>query len=113
MQAFYLNRLVDKSQVSGTGFVAEGVVFSNGKCVLTWLSEHPSVAVYDSLEEVEKIHGHDGLTRIVFADDLEEAAHNASSIAFRSVWEPLHSNLLTQLVDAQQFVGGCLYKRAS
>ena len=40
MHMFYLNRLIDKSGVSGTGVVAEGVVFTNGKCVLTWLSEH-------------------------------------------------------------------------
>jgi hypothetical protein len=111
MQMFYLNRRVDKSGVSGTGIVAEGVVFTNGKCALTWLSEHPSVTIYDCIEEVEKIHGHDGLTRIVFAEDLQETAEDEASLAFRSVWEPLHANRLVQLVDSQRFVGGYTYKR--
>jgi hypothetical protein len=65
--AFYLERLEDPSGVSGTGRVAEGVVFSNGWVALVWLSASPSLAFYLSLESVEAIHGHGGKTRLVFA----------------------------------------------
>jgi hypothetical protein len=51
--------------VSGTGRVAEGVVFSNGLVALTWLSEHPTVSVYPSLAAVEAVHGHAGRTQVV------------------------------------------------
>ena len=45
---------------------AEGVQFENGKCALAWLTDSPSIAVYDSLEDIEKIHGHQGETEIVW-----------------------------------------------
>jgi hypothetical protein len=65
MRAFHLLRLNDVSGVSGTGRVAEGVIFSNGLVALTWLSTHPTVAVYPSIAAVEAIHGHDGKTVVV------------------------------------------------
>ena len=66
MRNFNLIRSLDPSGVSGTGCVAEGVVFSNGWVALTWLSEQPSITFYASLAQVEAIHGHGGSTRIVF-----------------------------------------------
>ena len=59
---FYLVRIEDASGVSGTGRVAQGVIFDNGKVALTWLSDHPSVTVYDNIGEVRAIHGHEGKT---------------------------------------------------
>jgi hypothetical protein len=52
--------------VSGTGWVAEGAVFSNGWVVLIWPTQTPSLNLYPSLEALEAVHGHGGLTRIVF-----------------------------------------------
>jgi hypothetical protein len=66
MKNFHLFRDVDETGISGTGRVAEGVIFSNGKIALTWLTDVNSVAVYESLGDVEFIHGHKGKTRIVF-----------------------------------------------
>jgi hypothetical protein len=100
---FYLNRLIDKSQVSGTGIVAEGVVFSNGKCVMTWLSEHPSVTIYDSIDEVDKIHGHDGLTQILFADEVDNTSQNNLSEIVQLIGKPLNLNRLAQLIDPQRY----------
>lgn len=68
MRKFYLKRNVDATGVSGTGRVAEGVVFSNGWCAMTWLSKHTSVAFYTSIDEVQAIHGHHGNTEIAFED---------------------------------------------
>jgi hypothetical protein len=66
MRFFELHRAEDKSGVSGTGIVAEGVVFWNGKCALAWKTKYTSVAIYDDIETLEKIHGHDGKTQVVF-----------------------------------------------
>jgi hypothetical protein len=63
---FHLLRLADESGVSGTGRVAEGVIFSNGWVALLWLTETPSMGFYPSIEAVEAIHGHSGKTRVVF-----------------------------------------------
>lgn len=68
MRRFALMRDVDVSGMSGTGRVAEGVEFSNGFVALTWLSEVTSVAVYLSIEHVELIHGHRGLSRVIWED---------------------------------------------
>jgi hypothetical protein len=66
MRLFTLYRQEDESGVSGTGVVAEGVEFSNGKCALSWLTEHTSVAVYDNIETLTSIHGHNGKTRVMW-----------------------------------------------
>lgn len=68
MRQFYLVRREDVSGVSGTGVVAEGCVFTNGKVALAWISQYRSVTVFDSLEEVEQIHGHDGRTTIQWVE---------------------------------------------
>lgn len=70
IQTFYLLRVEDPSGVSGTGLVAEGVVFTNGKVALSFLSSDvKSIVTYDSIEDAEKIHGHGGLTKVVYDND--------------------------------------------
>lgn len=66
MKQFWLERREDVSGTSGTGRVAEGVVFANGWCALHWLGKLTSVAFYQSIEELEAIHGHGGKTRVVY-----------------------------------------------
>ena len=73
MKIFYLKRTEDESGVSGTGRVAQGFVFDNGKVAVTWLSEHPSVTVYDSIGEVHAIHGHGGKTEVIMEPDFKKA----------------------------------------
>ena len=63
---FVLVREEDVSGTSGTGIVAEGVEFSDGSCVLHWLSQYKSHELVDSLRVVELIHGHEGRTKVVF-----------------------------------------------
>jgi len=77
MRRFHFLRLKDASGVSGVGIVAEGILFSNGKVALEWLSSHASTAIYDSIADVELIHGHEGMTKIVF-DDEEEVKKDGS-----------------------------------
>jgi hypothetical protein len=66
VRTFHLLRLEDESGVSGTGWVAEGAVFSNGWVALLWLTETPSLNFYPSIEAVQSVHGHGGLTRVVY-----------------------------------------------
>lgn len=68
MRRFMLQRDVDETGVSGTGKVAEGVVFTCGRVALTWLTPWTSVAVYDNVEVLEHLHGHGGKTRVVYVD---------------------------------------------
>jgi predicted RNase H-like HicB family nuclease len=65
MFKFFLDRIEDASGVSGIGRVAEGIIFSNGKCALCWLTETSSVAMYETLDDLMQVHGHGGKTRIV------------------------------------------------
>lgn len=68
MRRFELHRDVDATGVSGTGIVAEGVWFSDGTVAMRWLSDTASTVFYSTIQAVEKIHGHGGLTRIVWLD---------------------------------------------
>jgi len=36
----------------------QGVVFDSGKCVIHWLTSSNSIAVFDSYDEMYRIHGH-------------------------------------------------------
>ena len=65
---FHLVRDKDISGVSGIGVVAVGCVFPDHSAVVMWLSEVHSKTIYNSIGEVEKIHGHEGATRLVYLD---------------------------------------------
>lgn len=67
---FVLERTEDVTGVSGTGTVAEGVLFSNGVVALHWTSAFPTSVVFHhrGMESVEHVHGHSGATRIVWLD---------------------------------------------
>lgn len=67
MKLFQLVRDTDVTGVSGTGVVAEGVVFTDGRVALRWtVGDHKSTVLWDDIESVEIIHGHNGSTRLVY-----------------------------------------------
>lgn len=66
MRLFELQRDVDVSGASGTGRVAQGVVFDDGRVAFRWLTPTRSTVTFDSIEDMEKIHGHDGKTKVVW-----------------------------------------------
>jgi hypothetical protein len=68
-----LRRHIDVSKVSGTGDVAEFCEFSDGTVAVRWFGDHPSTAVWGDIRDVEFIHGHAGLTEVVF-----DTAHPSS-----------------------------------
>ncbi len=69
---FTLVRDVDVSGVSGTGVVADGVIWPDGTVSVRWRGEHPSIVFWRSLDSVKVIHGHDGATRIVLPSSERE-----------------------------------------
>lgn len=71
MRTFQLHRDADISGVSGTGVVADGVVFPDGTTVIRWLTSDASTVVWDNFEGAERVHGHGGATRFVFKGEDE------------------------------------------
>lgn len=69
MKRFWLKRMEDETGISGVGAVAEGVQFSDGTCVLSWLTKIKSIAaIYGSIDIVKQLHGHNGKTTIEWID---------------------------------------------
>lgn len=118
MKLFELRRDVDETGVSGTGTVAQGVIFDNGWCALTWLTDHTSVVFYTSIVEVVAIHGHDGKTRVVqivdadparwrglvmneYQDDIENVGVDFRSTNHREIWE--ERSKFARLFDEREF----------
>lgn len=69
MRRFYLQRNQDASGVSGLGKVAEGCQFDTKWCALIWLTDASSMCYYPTIETLEAIHGHQGMTQVVWVDD--------------------------------------------
>lgn len=65
MRQFYLERNEDESGISGTGIVAQGIVFDDGTCAMRWLTNTSPTAIYASISDLEMIHGHNGKTKVV------------------------------------------------
>jgi hypothetical protein len=55
-QLFKMVRHHDETGVSGTGVVAEGMVFSNGKCAVCWLGALSCVQVWETFDAFKKVH---------------------------------------------------------
>jgi len=69
MKRFYLQRNEDTSGISGTGKVAEGCEFDNKWCALVWMSDRQALSYYPDINTLELIHGHSGMTTVVWIDD--------------------------------------------
>lgn len=68
MRRFQMRRVEDVTGVSGIGVVVQGVMFDDGACAIRWISETPSTTHHDSLENVIKVHGHNGKTLLEWID---------------------------------------------
>ncbi|MBD2900832.1 hypothetical protein amrb99_98420 [Actinomadura sp. RB99] len=55
--------------MSGTGHVADGVLWPDGTAAVRWRGEHPSTVAWDrGMASVDHVHLHGGATRIVWLD---------------------------------------------
>ncbi|GIG61826.1 hypothetical protein Lfu02_61980 [Longispora fulva] len=74
---FALRRWQDDTGVSGLGIVAYGVAWPDDKVVMRWLGTTTGVAqvcVFDSLDDLMRIHGHGGRSEIVWVDPYTVAS---------------------------------------
>jgi hypothetical protein len=71
-----LYRTSDVSGVSGTGVVAQGIEFPDGRVAYRWHTNKPGMngttQFADCIEHVQQIHGHGGDSRIVFVDVMDD-----------------------------------------
>lgn len=56
LKVFDMERQNDESGISGTGLVASGIVFPDGKVVLRWNTETASTTEFDTYEDFVDIH---------------------------------------------------------
>lgn len=80
---FSLWRDDDLTGLSGVGDVALGVCFSTGPLVLRWRgigTEVRQLEIFDDLEQLVRVHGHGGRTRVVWLDEraFDHPTHGGS-----------------------------------
>jgi hypothetical protein len=68
IRRFELIRDEDITGISGTGVVAWGVEFPDGKVVTRWNGDIAQISVWERIDDVAAIHGHEGATRIEWMD---------------------------------------------
>jgi hypothetical protein len=74
MRPFELVRTEDVTGVSGTGVVAEGIIFKDGQVAMRWCTEDGdgtagglnSTVIHENINNVIEIHGHEGRTKVKF-----------------------------------------------
>jgi hypothetical protein len=93
--AFLLRRTNDPTGISGTGVVAEGVIFQDSTVALRWLPTAtsradkgvmPTTVLHDDIRSVVALHGHGDSTVVEYEDgatlrqtDLEAAMRRKAS----------------------------------
>lgn len=65
MKKFYLLRHEDVNGYSGTGVVAEGIIFDDGTGAFTWLTPIKTVTTFWKIADIKYMHGHDGKTEVI------------------------------------------------
>lgn len=71
---FTLTRLRDKTGISGTGLVCEGIQFFNGKVTCTWHSDIASVEILESFDDFLRLHvyNHNNGSQISWEDGTDQ-----------------------------------------
>jgi hypothetical protein len=73
MRKLYLLRNEDLHGHSGTGTVAEGVIFHNGMVALTWFSEWETMTTFKNVQTLKRLHSHEGRTEIIIEGVKKDA----------------------------------------
>jgi len=68
LKQFYLDRKDDISGVSGTGIIGHGVILPSGRAVMEWTTKYRSIAIYDSIDEIQMLHAHKGKTELIYVE---------------------------------------------
>lgn len=72
---FHLQRDTDITGVSGTGRVADGILWPDGTVSIRWTGPMPSTVFWHSIANALHVHGHQGATRIVWDDPEPSVAY--------------------------------------
>ncbi|MFE2469765.1 hypothetical protein [Streptomyces mirabilis] len=97
LATFRVHRDQDVSGISGTGVVAEGVQFSDGWVVTHWLDQAPmwepktDVWHHKGTRPITKVHGHGGVTRIVWTSEEERQRRDIVADVFDRIERGIHS----------------------
>lgn len=65
---FHLLRHRDVSGISGTGVIADGVLWPDKTVSIRWRGERPSIVHWDHISHAAAVHGHGGATEFVWLD---------------------------------------------
>ena len=66
IKLFKLLRKYDINKVSGTGVVALIGVMPSGRAIMAWISSnHPTLTIFNNIDEISLIHGHGGDSVVV------------------------------------------------
>jgi hypothetical protein len=65
MRRFYMLRHEDVGGNSGTGIVAEGIIFDDGSGSFTWLTPIKTITNFFKIKDVKVLHSHEGRTEII------------------------------------------------
>jgi hypothetical protein len=74
VRVFQLHRDRDLTGYSGTGVVADGVVWPDGAISMRWRGAIRMSVEAACLADIETIHGHGGATRVVMVADSSGGA---------------------------------------
>jgi hypothetical protein len=85
MRMYYLCRKEDVSGTSGTGHIAELAEFDDGAVVVRWVAEMNAVGVasttvFESINDLLKVHGHEGRTHVDLVLDSNRSAELESTV---------------------------------
>lgn len=70
---FHLQRVTDVTGASGTGRVADGVLWPDGSASVRWRTERRSIVFWDKgVDDARAVHEHGGASRIVFDDPINK-----------------------------------------
>lgn len=90
MKAFYLLRHEDVHGNSGTGVVAEGVIFYDGTGAFTWLSPEKTVTTFQSIQTIKRLHSHEGRTEIVIEGGRTKKAQEKFNVCKQMASDKKH-----------------------
>ena len=65
IEMYHLYRKEDVSGISGTGVLAIIFKLAPSRYLMEWLGEHRTLTLFESLESIKNIHGHDNKTIVV------------------------------------------------
>lgn len=69
MKTFYLRRYDE--DLDDSPIITEGVKFSDGRCVMTWLTGVNSIVIYNNMDEIRDVHvrNHNSYTAIIWSNN--------------------------------------------